>query len=170
MYSDRAKQLLAGAESYDVEFKDGLDGLKDSDLVAFANSRTGGTILVGVRDVDGENGQYGKVIGCDVSDKSKLSILNRAGSCVPPIELEIYIEGVGQRPFLRIELPSSPHKPHCTGGGRYSIRGNGRTNPLLPEQLLGLFMEREGEAFASRFREVIGPISEQLTRIEKRVS
>lgn len=62
--SKRAR-LLLNREGYDVEFKQSLGGLANSDLVAFANSQAGGSILTGVRKTKtGEAHQKGEIVGC----------------------------------------------------------------------------------------------------------
>ncbi|MEZ4672175.1 MAG: ATP-binding protein [Anaerolineae bacterium] len=48
--TSRAKSLLAREAGLDVEFKQAVDALAVEDLVAFANSAAGGSILIGVAD------------------------------------------------------------------------------------------------------------------------
>ena len=63
--SKQARLLLNREEGYDVEFKKSLGGLANSDLVAFANSEAGGSILIGVRETKtGEGHQKGEIVGC----------------------------------------------------------------------------------------------------------
>ncbi len=167
----RSQELLGRSEQRDVEFKESMAGLKNQALVAFANSAAGGTILIGVREVKLEDGrQRGEIVGVEVSDKAKLQIVNRASSCIPPIELEVFIENTDDKPFFRIEIPSGKYKPYCTGGGRYAIRGNARTNVLMPNQLLNMFMENESQQFFQRFQRVTAELEEHLTAIAEKVS
>lgn len=167
--SERARSLLKGEESYDVEFKEALSGLHSSDLVAFANSTTGGTILVGVREyANAEGRQRGKIIGCPVGDEEKLSIVNRAESCIPSIELEVFVENAERCPFFRIEIPSGRDKPYCTAGGTYKVRGNARTNALTPSRLLHLFMESESQAFLERFSNATAKLEDDLAEMDAR--
>lgn len=147
------QDLIAGAENHDVEFKESAFGLEASDIVAFANSENGGTIFLGVReDSDGQGHQRGYVIGCAVGDKEKLKIFNKAQSCIPPIDIDVMEERVYGKTVYRIYIPSGEDKPYCTGGGTYKIRGDARTNPLTPTQLLNLFLEKEGDRFINRFK------------------
>ncbi|MDT8307403.1 MAG: ATP-binding protein [Anaerolineae bacterium] len=168
--SPRAQALLAGQENEDVDFKRQLNGLASADLVAFANSPNGGTIMIGVDEIVGNNGlQRGTIAGCPAGDNEKLIIINKAENCVPPIEVEIYVENAESLPFLRIEIPSGPDKPYCTRKGIYAIRGDGRTKALLPGRLLSLFMETEAEQFFARFREATGELEGSLTVLKSQV-
>ncbi len=148
----RTKVLLSRPEGFDVEFKRNVNGVSVTALIAFANSTHGGTILAGVDDDKGKSGeQIGKVVGCKVGDREKLQVLGRAANCVPPVEVLIYIENLAKKPIMRIEIESGTHKPYCTRRGTYKLRGDGRTNAILPTQLLSMFMEHEGDAFLRRF-------------------
>jgi ATP-dependent DNA helicase RecG len=168
--SERARDLLSRQEDRDVDFKRQLSGLASADLVAFANSPTGGAILIGVDEAVAGNGlQRGLIVGCAAGDKEKLIILNKAESCVPPIEVEIFVENTAELPFLRIEIPSGPAKPYCTRKGIYAIRGDGRTKALLPGRLLSLFLETEAEQFFTRFREATGELESSLTVLKSQV-
>ncbi|NLP44544.1 MAG: ATP-binding protein [Peptococcaceae bacterium] len=161
--SRKAKALLNRQEGLDVDFKLTVKGVQSTDLVAFANSEKGGTILVGVGEVvDGNSMQKGKIIGCDVGDKERLFILSKSESCVPPVEVNIIIENYARKPFFRIEIPSGKEKPYCTAGGTYKIRGDGRTNTLFPGRLLSLFVEKQSELFFDRFREATKEIGKDM--------
>jgi hypothetical protein len=138
----------------DVDFKESLAGLEAEDLVAFANSKAGGTILIGVREGKGPDGrQVPRIIGSRVGDREKLTILSKAQSCRPPVPVRVVVENLDAKPLFRIEIPTGPNKPYCTSGGTYSVRGDGRREPLLAERLLALFVERENEVFVKRFQE-----------------
>lgn len=161
--SRKSKALLDGQEGLDVDFKLTVRGIQATDLVAFANSDKGGTILAGVGEVeDLHSMQKGKIIGCPVGDKERLFILSKSESCVPPVEVNIVIENYARKPFYRIEIPSGKEKPYCTAGGTYKIRGDGRTNTLLPGRLLSLFLEKQSEVFLDRFREATKELGESL--------
>ncbi len=149
--SKKSQKLLQKEEGFEVEFKQSFAGIDSSDLVAFANSELGGTILIGVKEVTFNGKQQGKVIGCEVSDHAKLSIINRAQNCIPAMKIEVIAENTNSIPFYRIEVPSGETKPYCTQGGTYKIRGNARTEALQPTQLLDIFMKIETEKFVQRF-------------------
>lgn len=152
--SRKSRALLNRQEGLDVDFKLTIKGVEATDLVAFANSVRGGTILVGIGEAEDANSmQKGKIVGCCVGDKERLFVLSKAESCVPPVELNMIIENYSRKPFYRIEIPSGKEKPYCTAGGTYKIRGDGRTNTLLPGRLLSLFIEKQSEIFFNRFRE-----------------
>lgn len=164
----RARELLSRQEGLDSDFKRSMQGLTSEDLVAFANSPGGGAILIGVNEVRDENGQQrGQVIGCDVSDSQRLIIHNKAEDCVPPVEVQIFIENAADRPFFRVEIPSGAHKPYCTKGGTYKTRGEGRTKALLPNRLLALVMAEEGEEFIRRFSEATRTLETRLELLDR---
>jgi hypothetical protein len=135
-----------------VDFKEALNGLDASDLTSFANSPTGGAILIGVRESSDKAGlQRGRVIGCSVGDQARLQIINKALACVPPVAVDVIAENTGSTPFLRIEIPSGGEKPYCTPSGTYKIRGDGRNRPMLPQHILSILMDREAKEFQNRF-------------------
>jgi predicted HTH transcriptional regulator len=78
------------------------------------------------------------------------------------VEIELFIENLSATPFLRIEIPSGSHKPYATSSGTYKIREDSRNNPLLPEALLKLFLEREGAEFRTRFSEATGTLETRM--------
>ena len=163
--SKRAKELLASGESKVVDYKERVKGLHAEDLVAFSNSAEGGAILLGVREASENSGaQYGEPIGHPIDDDTRLQILGKALSCSPPVQIEIVIENLGANPFYRIEIPSGSNKPYATNGGTYKIREDGRNNPLLPEQLLRMFLEREAEEFNRRFSESTSKLTSDMSR------
>ena len=152
--SDRANRLLSREGDFDVALKKSISGLESDDFVSFANSATGGTILIGVNRTRHGNGRPKAVlVGCTVGDRERLKILAKSNQCVPPVPVSIFVENYAERPFYRIEIPSGPHKPYCTLGGTYKIRGNGRNEMLYPAQLLALFLEAEGGEFARWFQQ-----------------
>jgi predicted HTH transcriptional regulator len=161
--SRKSRALLERQEGYDVDFKLSVKGVEATDLVAFANSERGGTILVGVGEAQDVNSmQKGKVVGCPVGDKERLFILSKAESCVPPVEVYIIVENYARKPFYRLEIPPGKDKPYCTAGGTYKIRGDGRTNTLLPGRLLSLFIEKQSELFFNRFREATKELGKNI--------
>lgn len=161
--SRKSRALLNRQEGLDVDFKLTVKGVEATDLVAFANSAKGGTILVGVGEIEDINSmQKGKIIGCPVGDKERLFVLSKSESCVPPVEVNIIIENYARKPFYRIEIPSGKEKPYCTAGGTYKIRGDGRTNTLLPGRLLSLFIEKQSEIFFNRFREATKELGKNI--------
>lgn len=168
--SKRVRLLLNHEEDYDVEFKQSLSGLGSSDLVAFANSEAGGSVLVGVRERrTGKHRQKGEIIGCPIGDKQKLSIINKAEDCVPPLKIEIFVENSNRVPFYRIEILSGNKKPYCTARGTYKIRGDGRTKALLPGRLLSMFVETESQQFIERFRKATKRLENSLADTKSKI-
>jgi predicted HTH transcriptional regulator len=149
--SERTLAMIASAESANVDFKREAHGVKSSDLVAFANSDEGGTLLIGIDEYTDEAGlQKGKVVGCDVDDNARLMMINKATDCVPSLEIQIFIENLNDKPIMRVEVPGGRMRPYCTSRGEYSIRTEGRNRALYPEELLTIFMDREGDKFLTR--------------------
>jgi hypothetical protein len=161
------KTLLSGGETEYVDFKRTPDGVHPEDIVSFANSDHGGDILVGVAEEAGEEGsQHGVVVGCDISDGSVLQILNKAISCIPPIAVRLYAENTATKPILRVHIPPSENKPHSTPKGVYCRRDGSRNRPLHPGELLRIFLDNEGRAFAQRFEEAAGMITNELADLQ----
>lgn len=160
------RELLAEGESERSDFKRLPDGISADDLVAFANSEVGGQILAGVEEQVVDKAQIGIVRGCDVSDATVLKVLNKAVSCIPPVSIDVYIENLNDKPILRVEVPPSQTKPHCTPKGVYCRRDGARNRPLHPSELLRLFLESEASAFAARFEVAAERITAELNNLE----
>lgn len=166
--SSAARALLRGDEGLEVDYKESLRGLKQDDLVAFANRPEGGSILVGVEEITLDDGrQRGKPLGIAVGDDEKLMIVNKAVDCIPPIQVEIFVENLNKAPFYRVEIGESLARPHCTAAGAYRIREDGRNRPLRPSEIAEILMEREAAEFRKRFLEATehleGTLSEKLS-------
>lgn len=165
--STRAKILLSKEEGFDVDFKK-TTNLSGEDLVAFANSYSGGTILLGVDEMENHDGtQGGLIVGCDVSDASKMAIVNKANQCIPHVEISIHIENTYSKPFYRIEIPSSKNKPHCTQKGIYKTRGDGANKPLLPQELLRIYLESESDNFLKNYSKATIEMRNELQSLHK---
>ena len=149
--SERAHGLLGRADGVDVEFKRSTQDLRSDDLVGFANSRSGGAILIGVHETgDARGRRRGFLAGCPIGDSERRKILAQAKQCVPPVPVSIFVENRAERPFYRIEVPSGPRKPYCTTEGIYKTRNGGRNETLYPPELLDLFLEADGERILRR--------------------
>ncbi|WP_254262327.1 AlbA family DNA-binding domain-containing protein [Marinobacterium weihaiense] len=170
--SRRTQYLLSLPEGLNVDFKREVHAVKSSDLVAFANTAQGGTLLIGIDEYTADNGvQRGRVVGCEVDDKARLMLVNKSTGCIPNVEIQIFTENLSQaRPILRVEIAPGQHKPYCTQRGEYAVRTDGRNRALLPEELLAIFMEREGEQFLSRFRDAVHQLEHQLGSVSHALS
>ncbi|WP_199620441.1 AlbA family DNA-binding domain-containing protein [Paenibacillus alkalitolerans] len=167
---DDINKMINKEEGFDVEFKESVAGLKSEDIVAFANSRNGGTILVGVRDSKTEDGrQLGTIVGCNISDNDKLSILNKANSCRPAVNLDISVFDLPEGSIYVISIPSGDFKPYCTESGTYRIRGDGQKRALYPNELLSLFMESERDKFVTSFRDATQTLERKLLETEEQI-
>ena len=168
--SARVLAFLQGEETFIVDFKLTPRSVDQEDFVQFANSPEGGVLLVGVQEEkDAKGRRMGKVVGCPVNDDMKQALQAKALNCSPPIQVQIIPEQSGTNSFYRIEVPSGPNKPYCTGSGTYKIRADGRMQALLPSQLLTLFLETEGGVFLRRFQEATGSLETALGAIHDRV-
>lgn len=167
----RTRRLLQMPEGVNVDFKREASAVHASDLVAFANAASGGTLLIGIDEYTSDDGvQRGQVVGCDVDDGARLSLINKATGCYPNIDVEIFIENLGAKPILRVEIPSGPSKPYCTPSGQYAMRADGRNRAIYPEELLSIFMDREGEQFLSRFRNAVFRLEDQVGGISRSIN
>lgn len=164
--SDATRAFLASGEGQVVDFKRTSDGISADDLVAFANSAEGGTILAGVGEQVVDGAQVGVVVGCGVGDDAVLQLLNRAISCLPPVSIDIVIENMAEKPILRISVPSSPTKPHCTPKGVYCRRDGARNRALHPTELLRIFLETEAQVFTKRFEAAADQITQEIGNLE----
>lgn len=168
--SKKAKEVLEKPEGLDVEFKRNGGGVKPSVLVSFANSNTGGTILVGVDEEKTSDGlERGVIKGCSTSDNDRLQIQNMASDCIPPINLNIFVENTNNKPFFRVEIPSGKNKPYCTKSGEYKIREDGRVRALHPDELLAIFMNKEGDKFLSQFKNAVTELEQNVESIDSTV-
>ncbi len=167
LLSTTTRAFLASGEGQLVDFKRASDGISAEDLVAFANASDGGTILAGVGEQNVDGAQVGVVHGCDVSDNAILQLLNKAISCLPPVSIDIIIENLTGNPILRIVVPSSSTKPHCTPKGLYCRRDGARNRALHPSELLKIFLDSEAQVFAERFESAAAHISEEIGNLEE---
>ena len=169
--SNRGRFLLAQQENHLVDFKEHIDGVDAGDFIAFANSDRGGAILVGVREGLDANGlQRAEICGCEVGDIQKLMLVNKAASCLPSVDISIHFENLDNEPFIRVEIPSSSHRPHCTASGTYKIREDGRNKALNPRELLSIFIESESERFLNRFNHVTADLRKSLDALREEIA
>jgi len=151
--SKKVEFLLAREEDNDVDWKMDMSGFHSEDIVAFANSKNGGSILIGVAEfTDSDGRQKPKIVGCTISDGNKMSINTKAQNCIPPVEVDIIAENTMKKPFYRIEIPSGGKKPYCTRKGIYKIRDDGNNRGITPDNLLKIFIEEESDIFLKRFK------------------
>jgi hypothetical protein len=159
------KDFLKSGENEKVDYKRDLKGLKSEDLVAFANSDNGGAILIGVDEKSNGKTQIGEIYGCDTSDKSRLVIMSKALACIPPISLSIFIENTNEKPIFRLEIPSGIQKPHCTSGGTYKIRKDGRNAVLTPNEILDIYLIKEAKKFNKQFKKATKNLVDNIDNV-----
>lgn len=169
--SEKAESLLNQEEGYEVDWKRSIVGLKAEDIVAFANSKNGGSILIGIEEIKDKDGkQQSKIYGCKGTDKEKMSIKQKALNCIPPVEMEIFKENTNEKLFYRLEIPSGKDKPYCTRKGIYKIRDDGHNKVINPEQLLLLFIELESDKFLTKFKEATKEIEDNLSDVSRDIN
>lgn len=162
--------LLDSGENDSVDYKRDIKGLKSEDLVAFANSPNGGSILIGVEEIEENGVTIGRVVGCETSDQSRLNIVTKALNCIPPISITVTIENTKENPFFKIVIPESNLKPHCTLSGTYKIRKDNRNSVLTPEELLELFLEKEAKKFNRKFKKATKKLFKNIDSVNQSVS
>lgn len=146
------KLLLQQGEGNTIDYK--RNAIVDTeDLVAFANSESGGHLLLGVEEQTDRAGRMiGVPVGVVLDDALARNIQGKANSCVPPIKIIVSEEnGATKKPFVRIDIPPSKNRPHCTGAGTYKVRSLASNKPLLPHEILDLLLVRESNLFLNRF-------------------
>ncbi|GAB3265009.1 hypothetical protein GCM10027425_30270 [Alteromonas gracilis] len=161
--SAAARSILSSqGESGRFEFKQTSKAVDSTVLVAAANwvaldsAREKVTILAGVAEiVHPETGlTSGKPVGLSGSDLAvhvrRIQDYGRATLPVP-VALRIIEEGVATRtPFLRIEVRPT-RAPHFDGSGRRITRDGASQRPLMDEELLSIYLDRESVQFEARF-------------------
>jgi tRNA (adenine37-N6)-methyltransferase len=165
--TDSTRRLLEGQESRNVDFKLDPAGIDAEDVVAFANAG-GGTILAGVSESEDENGiQRGSIQGCSVDDRTRQSIMGKASSCRPAVDIQIQIENAAERPILRIDIPEGGSKPYCTASGTYKIRSEGRNVAIDPPLMKAMILQSEVDAFVRRFKHAGNELLQGLQSVER---
>jgi len=158
-------RMIEGEEGYEVEFKESMSGLDAEDIVAFANG-DGGTILIGVGEIGKKTRQRGEIVGCEISDRMKLKVLNKAHSCHPKVDVIIIAEGIKtDKPIYRIDIPVGNRKPYCTAGGTYKTRKDGQKISIDPELMETIIFQREEKEFINRFKAAGDEILESLGQL-----
>ena len=147
------RRRIKEPEGVDADFKETHKSIKADDLVAFANNR-GGVIFVGVKESVGTDGrQYGEVVGCEISDDARISIINKASQCSPVVEIDLVVENVStKRPIIRVEIAEGKDKPYGTSGGVYKRRVGARNVAIDASLMKALVLESESDQFIQRFK------------------
>lgn len=158
--SREAQSILATrGESGRFEFEESADAVTATVMVAAANwsaQRDGEpvTILVGVREEnDPVTGlSFGTIAGVSRLSREIGKLTSRARDTWPiPVSLTVIEEAVAtSSPFLRLEIRATS-APHYDNSGRRVTRDGASTRPLTDEELLAMYLDREGDRFATRF-------------------
>ncbi|MBN8542949.1 MAG: ATP-binding protein [Alphaproteobacteria bacterium] len=163
------KRLLAEGESQTVEFKRNLEAVKVRTLTAIANTPAGGTILVGVDEVDKDGLKVGKVVGCNLGNQPEESLRNKAKEAKPAIDLDISFENTAGEAVIKITIPPSSKRPHSAPSGEYVVRDGIITRGLDPSELLLIFLAQEQSKFLSNFQAATQSLSEQVVALNQEI-
>lgn len=164
-WSALTNAALFKGETRDVEFKRSPESIDAEDLIAMANTVHGGSIIAGVRDPKQTTSRRPEIVGCDIDDLTKQRIANKAASCIPPVHIVIEDETDGTTTLLRIVVPPSSTRPHCTSSGTYKVRGPSGIIPAAPVALLEMMLEREADSFAKRFKQSVAELENRLQAV-----
>jgi Schlafen, AlbA_2 len=152
MNTEQLTMLIHQGENHRVEFKQTVEAINSELLVALANSKNGGVIVVGVIDENNRTPNTAAYVNTPLTDRARLAIQNKAIDCIPPIALSLEQHEVEDMNLVVIDVKSSSSKPHCTSKGLYRIRSDGRNRELQPNELLAIFLEKEESVFLERFK------------------
>ena len=95
-------------ENHCTEFKRTLNDKFEKEIVAFLNSRDGGSVYIGIDD-------FGVPIGVNNSDAVQLEIANRLRDKILPSTLGLYeirTEQMDNKQVVRVTVSSGPEKPY----------------------------------------------------------
>ena len=162
--SDTMK-MIESRETCDIDFKESPSNLETEDLVAFANA-CGGTILIGVRELQDASGmQRGEVIGwIGDYDKDRLKVMNKAANCLRPIKLTVNREYDGDKYIMRVDIEEILNKPCCTQKGLYKTREDGKNRGIAPTEMTALILETKASDFARKLQDAGAKFAEDLMR------
>lgn len=159
MLSDLTKRLMDGEENEEVDFKEDIPRDLADHVVSFANA-SGGYILIGVQEiVDNLGAQRGSLInnkGIALTDENKQRIQNYCENCREDLfsEMEVMAEENQDNCGVYVlHIPEGRNKPYCTSKGTYTIRRNGRKQPIYPRTLLS-FVTQEKNLSTQDFTDV----------------
>ncbi len=103
--SSRVRDLLDGQTEDAVVLVGDLD-LVEPGLLAFVGDEGGGALLIGVEGEEEGDGTH--VVGCAVDERARQRVLDAAGGCEPPLDVQVFVENTAREPFLRVEIPAGP--------------------------------------------------------------
>lgn len=161
--SRNTRELLSKRERQSHDFKETIQSLKVEDIAAFANA-SGGTILIGVST----RNDVIAISGCEYGDGAELAVRQKAAEGDPPLRIELSAENtsVPGKAMLRVDIPESPSKPHCSPSGVYKIRDGNKNRNLRPQEMLTMFLDAHATTFVQRFGEATKELTEQLGDVE----
>lgn len=124
--------VLEEGEGYTLEFKSAVNSDLPKEMVALANG-SGGRIFVGIED-------HNRIVGCDLSNKALAQIEDMAGTCDPPVAIDI--EKLNNYNILVIHVPEGGIRPHrCSKG--FFLR-NGTISQKMTTADITAFIQAEG--------------------------
>lgn len=158
------RALLENPETREIEYKQSIAGLDASDMVAFANAN-GGTILIGVQEIEDESGrQRGEIVGQRGSfDDNRNAMNSMASSCRPPLNITIVREQDGDKFIYRVDIEKHSSGLCCTSGGRYVRREDGSKKAIDPTTITAIVLEKESTKFIQQLEESGRAFVEELS-------
>ncbi len=111
MDTDRLQSLISQGESETIEFKTSTAQLKPAfeTLCAFLNGK-GGTVYIGIND-------QGKLIGQEISDRTRQEIARELGKLEPTPSVDIRYISVAEKKFvIAIRIAAGPDVPYVYDG------------------------------------------------------
>jgi len=131
MRTNKLQLLIKEGEGLRVEFKERYSNKIDKDIVAFANSK-GGYSILGIND-------EGKIVGEKLTNKLKAEIIDLARKCEPAINISSVYQ---VNHVIVIEIPEGEEKPYSCSHGFYR-RLDAITQKMTQKEIKLLFKENE---------------------------
>ncbi len=144
MNIDNIKKIISSGESLTVEFKKSTGLLKSvcETICAFLNC-DGGTLLIGVTD-------DGKIVGQEVTDKTKREIGIELSKISPVVKLEIFYEKLPgtDKYIIAIHVTTDSTKRPYMYNHKAFLRNQSTTIPMPMEHLKHLTLSNADENFS----------------------
>ncbi len=137
---DEIESLAKQGESNNLEFKVSTAKLHSAceTLCAFLNGN-GGTVLIGVKD-------NGKIIGQDISDKTRLEIANSLSKLEPPTAIEVdYVVIEKNKCVIKMTANVNPSAIPYVFDGKPYWRVESQTKPMPQQRYHQLLIERSNK-------------------------
>ncbi len=137
------KSLIKHGESEHLEFKNSTGSITSGmqTVCAFLNSKEGGTVIFGVKD-------DGRLIGQEVSDKTRKEIATELNKIDPYQKIDVYYVPVKDKYAIVFDVPAGNKAPY-TYDGRPFTRNQSTTIRMLKEEYMLLHNTNNPEEWES---------------------